>query len=103
MFSARSPLVGHINSSLEGLTTIRAFKAEQILRDEFDRHQDLYSSAFLTLRLTTIGFGFFMDLFGAAFTILIIARFLFFEHGKYKQLNTKIFLNIIFQIPLLVT
>lgn len=74
-------MVGHINSSLEGLTTIRAFKAETILKDEFDRHQDLYSSAFLTLRLSTTGFGFFLDVFSTIFTIVIIARFLFFEHG----------------------
>lgn len=79
---ARSPLVGHINSSLEGLTTIRAFRAEQILKDEFDKHQDLYTSVFMTLKISMLGFGFFMNLFSTVFTIIIIAHFLFFDTGK---------------------
>lgn len=82
-FKARSPLVGHINSSLEGLTTIRAFRAQQILKDEFDKHQDLYTSAFLTLRITMYGFGFFMDFVNSLFTVMIIVRFLFFEKSEY--------------------
>lgn len=86
LLSARSPLVGHINSSLEGLTTIRAFKAEQILQNEFDKYQDLYTSAFMTVRVSMFGFGFFMDFFNSLFTVIIIARFLFFETSKHNGL-----------------
>lgn len=85
IITARSPLVGHINSSLEGLTTVRAFNAEQKLRDEFDKHQDLYSSASIMMRLSTLGFTFYMDFMSALFSIVVIGRFLFFHHGKLYE------------------
>lgn len=75
-------MVGHINSSLEGLTTIRAYKAEQILKDEFDKHQDHYTSAFMSVRIANAAIGVYMDFFNSFFTIIVIARFLFFSISK---------------------
>lgn len=78
-------MVGHVNSSLEGLATIRASNAVKKLQDEFDRHQDLYSSAIVTLRLAYLGFNFYMDFMSALFSIVVIARFIFFDHGKLTR------------------
>lgn len=45
-FSAKSPVFTHISSTLCGLPTIRAAKAEEILEHEFDCHQDLNTATF---------------------------------------------------------
>ncbi|CAG9817751.1 unnamed protein product [Phaedon cochleariae] len=77
--ATRSPLVGHLNSSIEGLTTIRAFRAQNILRDEFDRHQDLYTSAHYTSMCSRTAFSFYMDFSACLYISFIISRFLLFE------------------------
>ncbi|XP_010809206.2 ATP-binding cassette sub-family C member 4 isoform X2 [Bos taurus] len=42
--TTRSPVFSHLSSSLQGLWTIRAYKAEQRFQELFDSHQDLHSA-----------------------------------------------------------
>lgn len=37
--TAKSPILAHLNASLQGLITIRAFESEQIITTEFDKLQ----------------------------------------------------------------
>ena len=45
---AQSPVFSHLASSIQGLWTIRAYKAEQRFQELFDSHQDLHSGLWVS-------------------------------------------------------
>ncbi|XP_074030946.1 probable multidrug resistance-associated protein lethal(2)03659 isoform X3 [Leptinotarsa decemlineata] len=77
----RSPMIGHLNSTIEGLTTIRSYSAQAILTEEFDKHQDLHTSAHLMSICSMRGFTFFMDALCSLFTVLVVMKFIIFDEG----------------------
>ncbi|XP_060521468.1 probable multidrug resistance-associated protein lethal(2)03659 [Cylas formicarius] len=80
--ATRSPLIGHLNASIEGVTTIRASKAQKILEEEFDKHQDLYTSAHYMTFCIRSAFGFFMNLLSTLFVAAIVGKLLLFGSGE---------------------
>ncbi|CAG9825249.1 unnamed protein product [Phaedon cochleariae] len=80
--STRSPVIGYLNASLEGLPTIRAFSAQPILSMEFNRHQDLYTSATYTSKCCQRAFGYALDICCTVFVAVIIAVFLAVDTGS---------------------
>ncbi|XP_063239626.1 probable multidrug resistance-associated protein lethal(2)03659 [Bacillus rossius redtenbacheri] len=74
----RSPVFSHLNASIQGLTTIRAFKAEKMLQDEFDRHQDLHSTAFYLFIASNRGFGLWLDIVCLFYIACVTFSFLVF-------------------------
>ncbi|XP_018576445.1 probable multidrug resistance-associated protein lethal(2)03659 isoform X2 [Anoplophora glabripennis] len=73
----RSPVFSHLNASLQGLTSIRAFNAQEILIKEFDNYQDLHSSAWFTFISTSRAFGYWLDLVCIIYITLVTFSFLF--------------------------
>lgn len=82
VFSARSPMIGHLNATLQGLTTLRASGAQSILMNEFDSHQDLFTSAHFNGLATSLAFAFVMDFCCSIFIISVVLRFAFFDSGE---------------------
>jgi ATP-binding cassette subfamily C (CFTR/MRP) protein 4 len=82
MLLAQSPVIGHLNATVEGLTTIRASKAEQVLIDEFDRHQDLHASACYMFQCSMKAFTTALGTVCELFESVIVTRFLVFANGK---------------------
>ncbi|RZC38301.1 multidrug resistance-associated protein, partial [Asbolus verrucosus] len=68
----RSPLYSHTNASLQGLTTIRSYNAQNILKKEFDHYQNFHTSAFYMFLTCNRAFGFWVDLVCVIYTVIAI-------------------------------
>ncbi|XP_056642945.1 probable multidrug resistance-associated protein lethal(2)03659 [Diorhabda sublineata] len=79
----RSPIYTHLSASLQGLTTIRAFKAEEILKTEFDRYQNLHSAAFFMYLGANRTFGFWLDFICVIYIALVIVALLFVKSEQF--------------------
>jgi ABC-type multidrug transport system fused ATPase/permease subunit len=75
----KSPVFTHLNATLRGLTTIRAYGAQDILSKEFDKHQDLHSSAWYMFITTSQAFGFCLDIMCLIFIGFVTFSFLVIE------------------------
>lgn len=79
----RSPVFAHLNASLQGLTTIRAYEAEQILSNEFDNHQDLHSSAWYIFISSSRAFGLWLDIICFIYISIVTFSFLIIGNTTY--------------------
>ena len=73
---SRSPVFSQLSTSLQGLTTIRAFKAEPLLRSEFDYQQDLHSSTWFVYLSSTRWFSIWLDWLVAVYIGIVVFSFL---------------------------
>ena len=78
-------MIGHLNSTLEGLTTIRASNVQERLIQEFDNHQNLFTSANYMLNNCQIALGFGLEFFCTVFITLVIIQFLITTSGMYTR------------------
>nr|CAI5864657.1 unnamed protein product [Callosobruchus analis] len=79
----RSPVFSHLSASLLGLTTIRAFGAEEVLTKEFDSHQDLHSSAWFAFISTSRAFGYWLDIVCIIYITLVTFSFLLIGNERF--------------------
>ncbi|KAG7207749.1 hypothetical protein KM043_009361 [Ampulex compressa] len=79
----RSPVFTHLNATLNGLTTIRAYCAQDILKLEFDKLQDTHTSTVYMYIVTSTAFGFSLDVFCFIFTSLVTFSF-FLIHESFS-------------------
>lgn len=77
----RSPVFGHLNASLQGLTTIRAFEAEPILIHEFDGLQDLHSAAWYLFITTSHAFAYWLDCVCVIYICIVTFSFFAIENA----------------------
>ncbi|KAF4008060.1 hypothetical protein G4228_019618 [Cervus hanglu yarkandensis] len=69
--TTRSPVFSHLASSLRGLWTIRAYKAEQKFQELFDAYQDLHSEAWFLLLMTSRWLSVYLDVICAIFVTVV--------------------------------
>ncbi|KAJ8983672.1 hypothetical protein NQ317_003459 [Molorchus minor] len=75
----RSPIYTHLSASLQGLTTIRAFGAQERLTSEFDNFQDQYSAAYFMFLGANRSFGFWLDAHCVIYIALVTVSIFFIE------------------------
>ncbi|XP_042110943.1 ATP-binding cassette sub-family C member 4-like isoform X2 [Ovis aries] len=69
--TTRSLVFSHLSSSLQGLWTIRAYKAKKKFQELFDAHQDLHSEAWFLLLTTSRWLAVYLDITCAIFVIVV--------------------------------
>ncbi|XP_049530637.1 ATP-binding cassette subfamily C member 4 [Anopheles darlingi] len=72
----RSPIFTHTNATLQGLSTIRAFGAQSVLRREFNDHLDVNSSAWYMFISTSRAFALWLDLVCVLYIGVVTVSFL---------------------------
>nr|XP_046485751.1 ATP-binding cassette sub-family C member 4-like isoform X2 [Neodiprion pinetum] len=74
----KSPVFSHVSSTLDGLTTIRScgVLVEEMLKQEFDHHQDSHTGAWYLTLGTATAFGFTLDLVSCCFTTFVCFSFI---------------------------
>lgn len=77
----KSPIFTHISATIGGLSTIRAFHAQDILLDEFDKHQDLHTACWFMFIAAGSGFGIVLDVMVFTFVFCVIFLFLLYDTG----------------------
>ncbi|XP_066582136.1 LOW QUALITY PROTEIN: ATP-binding cassette sub-family C member 4-like [Prorops nasuta] len=75
----KSPVFTHLNATLNGLSTIRAYCAQDVLKHEFDNLQDVHMSTIYIYIVTSAAFAFSLDCFCFVFISLSTFSFLLFS------------------------
>lgn len=72
----------HLASTLDGLSTIRAFEgANKILIEEFDRSQNFHTGGWFMFISASVAFGFALDILCLIFVFLVTFSFLWLDLG----------------------
>ncbi|XP_025162191.1 multidrug resistance-associated protein 4 isoform X2 [Harpegnathos saltator] len=94
--NAKSPVFSHVNSTLSGLTTIRSAGAQEMLRKQFDEHQDFHTSTYSLTIVTGVGFGFMLDIVSACFIAVVTYSFVVFDNGNVYAGNVGLAISQVF-------
>ncbi|XP_018402741.1 PREDICTED: multidrug resistance-associated protein 4-like [Cyphomyrmex costatus] len=76
---AKSPMFSHVNATLSGLTTIRSTGIQEMIRKQFDEHQDLHTSTYSLIIATGTVFGFALDIVSVGFIAVVTYSFIAFN------------------------
>jgi len=72
LFTARSPLYSHISATIQGLSTIRAYKEQRKFVHKLHYYQNEHSKAWSAKLDASRWFGLRIDLIGAIFIAAVM-------------------------------
>ncbi|XP_049950536.1 ATP-binding cassette sub-family C member 4-like isoform X1 [Schistocerca serialis cubense] len=79
----RSPMFSHLSDTLNGLATIRSSGVQDIVRKEFDDHQDRHTSAWFLYITNTAALGIWLDLLSSTFVGVVTYSFLVLSTASF--------------------
>lgn len=82
--TARSPIYSHTNSTIRGLTTIRALNATKRLEREFHSYQNENTAAVYLYSSVNRAFAFWTDLMCVVYILLVTFSFLIVDRGYFS-------------------
>ena len=71
-YTARSPLYSHISSTIQGLSTIRAYRKQRRFLNNLHFYQNEHTKGWYTILTTNRWFGMRLDTFGAVFIAFLV-------------------------------
>lgn len=78
----RSPIFAHTNSTISGLTTIRAYKSNETLIREFNSLQDSNTSVCFVFNSSSRALALWLELICVLYMTIVIAIFFVFEKSE---------------------
>ncbi|KAG4067325.1 hypothetical protein HA402_000316 [Bradysia odoriphaga] len=82
-----SPIYSHINGTLQGLSTVRAFKAEHVLESEFYVHSDYNTGAAHLKMVTNRAFAFWLDVVCVFYIAVVTFSFVVMDNDNATSGN----------------
>lgn len=78
-----SPILSHVNATLQGLASVHTSNAQQFLEEEFHEFQDHNVSSWYLSMCAQRWFGFWLDFVSLMFVASVVYSFLLLENGKW--------------------
>ena len=85
--SGRSPILSHVNATLQGLTTIRACNASKMLEKEFYAFQDHNTSCFFMSNSASRWLTLCLNFLSVLFIACVTYSFLILQNSKFLDSN----------------
>lgn len=74
----------HLGATMNGLSTVRAFDAQEVLIKEFDQHQNLHTGIWYMYLACSQAFGFALDVLCTFFVAFVVFFFLVFDATDFN-------------------
>lgn len=81
--TGRSPIFTHTNATVNGLSTIRACKAQHIVAKEFDELQDINTSAWYIFAASSRALALWLESVCVVYMGVVLSIFLLVDKGEF--------------------
>ncbi|CAG9860399.1 unnamed protein product [Phyllotreta striolata] len=85
--TTKAPVFSHLSATLCGIPTIRSANAQQMVTKEFDVLQNQHTSTWFLFLISSVSFGFYLDMISITFLALLTYQFVLFNNGQFLSGN----------------